>query len=164
MFGCDFSITNEFLPKRELSPGETAVVEVYNEPSIPLIIPQELFSWGVNEVQECFRIFVSADELDTTVHNQAALAMDMRQSKERVVRGKPSGVAVTNDDWCVIDIPYTLIAPFPERDLKRLMVFRQKQLYRRILLRNARCQNALLVRCVGLQKWHWQKVCRIHHL
>ncbi|MEY4934041.1 MAG: hypothetical protein RIS64_400 [Bacteroidota bacterium] len=119
MFGCDFSITNEFLPKRELSPGETAVVEVYNEPSIPLIIPQELFSWGVNEVQECFRIFVSADELDTTVHNQAALAMDMRQSKERVVRGKPSGVAVTNDDWCVIDIPYTLIAPFPERDLKQ---------------------------------------------
>ncbi|MEN9610173.1 MAG: hypothetical protein RLZZ628_987, partial [Bacteroidota bacterium] len=119
MFGCDFSITNQYLPKRELKPGETAVIEVENEPTIPLFVPEELFSWGVNEVQECFRVFVSSDEPNTDVHNQKGLEMDTRVGQERLVRGKSNTVAVDGEDWRVIDIPYTLVAPMPERGLQQ---------------------------------------------
>jgi hypothetical protein len=120
MFGCDFSITNQYLPKRELAPGEIATIEVENNPYIPLIIPEELLSWGVSEVEESFRIFVSSDEPDTDSYNQKGLELDLKIKKERPVgRGKASVLALNTEDWCVIDIPYTLVSPMPAQYLEQ---------------------------------------------
>jgi hypothetical protein len=118
-FGCDFSITNQLFTTRQLLPGEIAMVEIDNEPLIPLVVPAELLSWGVNEIKECFRVFVSTDEPDTNVHNQAGLELDLKlEDDTRLIgRGKAAKAGVTSEDWCVIDIPYTLICPLPERDL-----------------------------------------------
>ncbi len=120
MFGCDFSITNQYLPKRELAPGEIATIEVLNNPSIPLIIPEELLSWGVSEVEEYFRIFVSSDEPDTDSYNQNGLELDLKIQAERPVgRGKATLLALSTEDWCVIDMPYTLVSPMPAQYLEQ---------------------------------------------
>jgi pimeloyl-ACP methyl ester carboxylesterase len=117
MFGCDFSITNEYLAKRELKPGQTAVMEVGNNPYITSWIPKQLYSWGVNEVQEIFRVFVSTDEPETDVHNQKGLEMDERSAFQGLRVARNTAIVTANEDWCIFDIPYSLTAPMPEQYL-----------------------------------------------
>jgi hypothetical protein len=102
-------------------PGEIAMVEVDHEPLIPLVVPEELLSWGVNEIQERFRVFVSTDEPDTNIHNQNGLALDLKNAQDLRLIGRSKGVkmGLSGEDWFIIDIPYTLICPLSERDLKQ---------------------------------------------
>ncbi|MEO0040906.1 MAG: hypothetical protein RL329_354 [Bacteroidota bacterium] len=119
-FGVDYSITNQYLPKRHLKSGQIALIEVNNQPNIPLLVPEELLSWGVSEIDESFRIFVSSDEPNTDPFNQDGLKLDLKIKGDRPIGiGKATQMALNTADWCVIDVPYTLISPMPEHYLQQ---------------------------------------------
>jgi Caspase domain len=114
--GSDFGVTNEFLPKKEIKPNETAWVEYNNKPSIPFLIQKEYLSWGVNEIHEYFKIFISTDEIDTSIHNQSALALDTRESGTRGVMDVESP-SVLRSDWRTILLPITIFCPLKSQDI-----------------------------------------------
>jgi pimeloyl-ACP methyl ester carboxylesterase len=107
--GSDFSVSNEFLPKKEIKPTEIAWIEYQNKPNVPFIIQKEYLSWGVNEIQEYFKIFISTDPIDTSIHNQEGLQLDMRGGATRVIgTATPS---VPSNDWRTILLPITVVCP-----------------------------------------------------
>jgi pimeloyl-ACP methyl ester carboxylesterase len=115
--GSDFGVSNEFLPKKEIKPNETAWVEYNNKPSIPFLIQKEYLSWGVNEIHEYFKIFISTDEIDTSIHNQSALALDTRETGTRAVMEIEEGPSVLRSDWRTILLPITIFCPLKSQDI-----------------------------------------------
>jgi pimeloyl-ACP methyl ester carboxylesterase len=115
--GSDFGVSNEFLPKQEIKPTETAWVQYKNKPSIPFLIQKEYLSWGVNEIHEYFKIFISTDEIDTYIHNQSALALDTRESGTRAVKDIEEDSAVLRSDWRTILLPITIFCPLKSQDI-----------------------------------------------
>ena len=117
-FSDDFSITNQFMPKKFLNPGETAWLEYLNKKDIPLYIQPEFLSWGVNTLKEYFKIFVSTDELDTYIHNQDALPLDLRAagSTKRAI-GRPMSTTIPLADWRCFDIDFTTVCPMPKTNI-----------------------------------------------
>ncbi len=106
-FGSDFSISNQFLRPKQIAPGQKAWMEFENKQDIPLYVPLEYLSWGVNETLEYFKIFVSTDKLDTDVHNQDGLPLDTKNlGTNRVVRK-----AAPTQDWQTFDRPFRTISP-----------------------------------------------------
>jgi pimeloyl-ACP methyl ester carboxylesterase len=115
--GSDFGVSNEFLPKKEIKPNETAWVEYNNKPSIPFLIQKEYLSWGVNEIHEYFKIFISTDEIDTSIHNQSALALDTRDTATRAIMDIEEGPSVLRSDWRTILLPITIFCPLKSQDI-----------------------------------------------
>ena len=113
--GSDFSVTNEFLPKKEIAPGEIAWVEFENNRNIPFMVQKEYLSWGVNEISEYFKFFISTDQINTSIHNQDALSLDARAGAKRAIqRGTPS---VPVSDWRTVLVPLKIVAPFKSQPL-----------------------------------------------
>ncbi len=110
-FSSDFCITNQFMPKRFLNPGETAWLEYLNSREIPLYIQPEFLSWGVNTLNEYFKIFVSTDELDTYIHNQDPLPLDMRKAQTTRAIGRVQSNSIPLSDWRCFDIDFTTVCP-----------------------------------------------------
>jgi pimeloyl-ACP methyl ester carboxylesterase len=113
--GSDFSVSNQFMPKKEIKPGETAWIEYNNKPSVPFNIQAEYRSWGVNEIQEYFKIFISTDPIDTSIHNQKGLELDVNKGAERSVGEAIPEVPM--NDWRTILLPLTVICPLKSRDV-----------------------------------------------
>jgi hypothetical protein len=108
-FGSDFGITNEFLPKKQIAPGQTAWVEFENDKHIPLMVQAAYLSWGIREIQEYFKFFISTDPIDTSIHNQDALELDEKESGKRAIqRAAP---AIPSNDWRTILVPLKVICP-----------------------------------------------------
>jgi pimeloyl-ACP methyl ester carboxylesterase len=113
--GSDFSVSNQFMPKKEIKPGETAWIEYKNQPSVPFNVQKEYLSWGVNEIQEYFKIFISTDPIDTSIHNQKGLELDVNKGSERGVGEATPDVPM--NDWRTILLPLTVICPLKSRDV-----------------------------------------------
>jgi pimeloyl-ACP methyl ester carboxylesterase len=106
-FGSDFSISNQFLRQKQVNAGEKVWMEFDNSKNIPLFVPHEYLTWGVNELSEYFKIFVSTDKLDTDIHNQDGLPLDTKDvGTNRAVR---KGVVM--QDWRTFDRPFRTISP-----------------------------------------------------
>jgi pimeloyl-ACP methyl ester carboxylesterase len=106
-FGSDFSISNQFLRQKQVGAGQKVWMEYDNTQNIPLFVPHEYLSWGVNETLEYFKIFVSTDKLDTDMHNQDGLPLDTKDiGTSRLVRK-----AAPMQDWCTFDRPFRTISP-----------------------------------------------------
>jgi Caspase domain len=108
-FGSDFGITNEFLPKKQIAPGQTAWVEFENDKHIPMMIQAAYLSWGVREIQEFFKFFISTDPIDTSIHNQEALELDEKEGGKRAIQR--SVTALPANDWRTILVPLKVICP-----------------------------------------------------
>ena len=108
-FGSDFGITNEFLPKKQIAPGQTAWVEFENDKQIPLMVQAAYLSWGIREIQEYFKFFISTDPIDTSIHNQEPLELDEKEGGKRAIQRSLS--AVPANDWRTILVPLKVICP-----------------------------------------------------
>ncbi len=117
-FDSRFGITNSLLRKAVLPPnnGEAwLTVESKGQilQTINASVPEAYLSWGVNEMHDFVKILVSTEELDTSIHNQTGLKLDVRGD----VRTKDLGddddtfQAVPMSDWCAFDVPITIIRP-----------------------------------------------------
>jgi pimeloyl-ACP methyl ester carboxylesterase len=106
-FGSDFSISNQFLRPQQIGTGQKAWMQWDNKQDIPLYVPLEYVGWGVSELLEYFKIFVSTDKLDTDVHNQDGLPLDTKNvGTNRLIRkGTPM------QDWRTFDRPFRTISP-----------------------------------------------------
>ena len=112
-FAGDFCITNQFMPNKFLNPGETAWLEFDKKREIPLYIQKEFLSWGVNTLKEYFKIFVSTDQIDTYIHNQDGLPLDMRTAETKRAIGHALSDTVPLADWRCFDIDFTTVCPLP---------------------------------------------------
>ena len=106
-FGSDFSISNTFLRPQQIGAGQTAWMQYKGKQEIPLWLPLQYLSWGVNETLEYFKIFVSTDKLDTDVHNQDGLPIDTKNAgTNRLIKeGLPM------QDWRTFDRPFRTVSP-----------------------------------------------------
>jgi pimeloyl-ACP methyl ester carboxylesterase len=106
-FGSDFSISNTFLRPQQVNAGQKTWMQYNGKPDIPLWLPLEYLSWGVNETLEYFKIFVSTDKLDTDIHNQNGLPLDTKNAgTNRLIReGTPM------QDWRTFDRPFRTVSP-----------------------------------------------------
>ncbi len=112
-FASDFQVTNMFLPKKEIKPNEIAWVEYENSRALPFAIQEAYQSWGVYEVEEHFKFFISTDPIDTSVHNQDALELDVR-TRETTRGGLGGGKkmpTVDQHDWRTILVSFKTICP-----------------------------------------------------
>ncbi len=107
--GSDFGVTNEFLPKKEINPGETAWVEFENDRSIPFMVQKEYLSWGVNEINEYFKFFISTDPINTSIHNQDPLELDMKAGATRAIQRSAPPIPI--NDWRTILVPLKIVCP-----------------------------------------------------
>jgi hypothetical protein len=108
-FSSDFGITNQYLAKKQLAPGQTAWIEFENDKMIPLMIQSAYLSWGIYEVEEYFKFFISTDQLDTSIHNQEPLELDENTGGKRAIqRATP---AVSANDWRTILVPMKISCP-----------------------------------------------------
>lgn len=114
--GSDFGITNEFLPKREIKPGETAWIEFENDRNIPLMVQKEYLSWGVNEITEYFKFFISTDPINTSIHNQAPLELDMRDGATRAIQRSAPPIPI--NDWRTVLVPFKVVCPLKVQPVK----------------------------------------------
>ena len=115
-FSADFGITNQFLPKKEINPGETAWVEFENNREIPFSVQKEYLTWGVNEIHESFQFFISTDPINTNIHNQNALELDEKKEGFRGI-GHAAKPEIPMTDWRVISVPITMICPLEKQNL-----------------------------------------------
>ncbi len=106
-FGSDFSVSNQFLRQKQIGTGQKAWMEFKNKQDIPLWLPPQYLSWGVYEVLEYFKIFVSTDKLDTDSHNQAGLLLDTKNvgTNRLIQEGPPM------QDWRTFDRPFRTVSP-----------------------------------------------------
>ena len=114
-FGSDFMISNQFLPKKFINPGETAWIEYENDRNIPLTVQPEYLSWSVNELTEYFKIFVSTDEIDTYIHNQEGLPLDERSGATRGGIGRANTTPM--QDWRTFERDFHIICPLKAADV-----------------------------------------------
>jgi hypothetical protein len=108
-FGSDFGINNEFLPKKEIRPNETAWIEFENDRRIPFMIDKNTLSWGITEIQEYFKFFISTDELNTYMHNQDGIQPDQRDAATRAIQR--SERSIKTNDWRTVTIELTVRCP-----------------------------------------------------
>ncbi|NJN33761.1 MAG: hypothetical protein HC817_05425, partial [Saprospiraceae bacterium] len=112
-FASDFQVTNMFLPKKEIKPNEIAWVEYENSRALPFMIQEAYQSWGIYEVEEHFKFFISTDPIDTSVHNQDALELDVRS--RTTTRGSLGGgkkmPTLEQHDWRTILVSFKTCCP-----------------------------------------------------
>jgi pimeloyl-ACP methyl ester carboxylesterase len=106
-FGSDFAISNQFLRQKEVATGQKIWMEFENEQNIPLYVPLEYLSWGVNELLEYFKIFVSTDKLETDSLNQDGLPLDTKATGTSRAAGK----GFPRQDWRTFDRPFRTVSP-----------------------------------------------------
>lgn len=114
-FSCDFSITNQLLPKQLLAPGEEAWAqdvfegEVFR--TIPLAFDEAYRQQGIKFIEEYFKLLICTEELNTDSFNQKGLdpdtgsvsptrSLDLRcrtQPEKRDWRAKEIKIAIIRD-------------------------------------------------------------------
>jgi Caspase domain len=110
-FGADFSVSNQFLRSKQIQSGETIWVEYDNNKNIPFFVQQEYLSWGVNELEEYFKFFVSKNKLDTNSLNQEGLPLDSRTfGASRAIQYNTKEFSLSN--WRTFERSFHIISPF----------------------------------------------------
>lgn len=106
-FSTDFGISNQFLRQEQVGPSQKVWMQYDNKQDIPLYVPEAYLSWGVNELLEYFKIFVSTDKIDTDIHNQDGLPLDTKD----IGTLKAIGRKVPLQDWRTFDRSFRIISP-----------------------------------------------------
>jgi pimeloyl-ACP methyl ester carboxylesterase len=98
---CDYGISNKYMTKMELPKGKPIhLTSDGNEKNFIANVADEYLSWGVNEVTDFIKIYVSTDpNLNTTPFNQKELELDTKRGATD--RGlEPSTKGLPNlHDW-----------------------------------------------------------------
>jgi Caspase domain len=129
-----FSITNQFLEKKELSINDTAklmdAVATFDRvelESITLTVLDDYFDQGYNEIKDTIKIFVSTEEIDTSPFNMVGIPINI---KEDYIEAKPAGILrpqqPQQSDWRTFEIPVTIVRP---RDEGILNIGQSKSFY-----------------------------------
>ena len=108
-FSTDFGISNQFLRQQQIGPNQKAWMQFDNKQDIPLYVPEEYLSWGVNDLLEYFKVFVSTDKIDTDMHNQDGLPLDTREVGGTRAVGRKN--AALQSDWRTFDRSFRIISP-----------------------------------------------------
>ncbi len=113
--GNDFSITDQLLPKQDLKPSEevwlTDVHEEFPFKTIPLQLEDAYQSWGISEIKEFVKLFISTEELAIHRFNQEGLQQDTPSIPKR---GISRGIQLTAPDWTTREIEFIIQRPFEE--------------------------------------------------
>jgi pimeloyl-ACP methyl ester carboxylesterase len=112
-FGSDFSISNTFLRPQQIDAGQKTWMVYDGKPEIPLWMPLEYLSWGVNETLEYFKFFVSTDKVETDIHNQEGLPLDSKKVSTLKLIGK----GIPMQDWRTFDRPFRTVSPMTGQTL-----------------------------------------------
>jgi len=116
-------ITNKFLAKEELAPGTEAWLldsfKGVQYKSIPLEVKDGYHAWGITEVTENIKLFISTDPtLNTDRYNQEGLPLDVPKN---VVKDKDAGRSEKPHpnvpDWTTKDLLLTIVRPMEQAQL-----------------------------------------------
>ncbi len=115
--GNDFSITDQLLPKQDLKPGEevwlTDVSEGFPYKTIPLQLEDAYQAWGISEIKELVKLFISTEELAVHRFNQDGLQQDTATSSTRGIGRRQQ---VSGPDWTTREIELIIKRPIDEID------------------------------------------------
>ena len=117
--GPDYLVTNKFLEGQELAPGQEVwlldrLKSGKTFKCIPLKVADAFLAYGVNEITEYLRLFVSTKKIETNSFNQAALEMDDPKVHGRTRAGRDEADYPPQDDWMVADIRMKVVRPSQE--------------------------------------------------
>ncbi len=117
--GADYGITNKFLEGRELAPGQEVwlldrVKSGKTFKCIPMKVKDGFLAYGVNEITEYLKLFVSTKKIDTNSFNQAALKLDNPEIEARTRAGRDEADYPPQDDWMVADLILKAVRPSQE--------------------------------------------------
>jgi len=119
----NFKISNQYLPFQELNPGDEAawLIEFFenNEyKTIPLELYDAFQSWGLTEIKEYIKLFISTDPyLNTDHYEQKALEMDVRKDSTPLRAGRKKGKTPSVPDWVTREIELTIIRPLESQKI-----------------------------------------------
>jgi hypothetical protein len=120
----DFKITNRYLPLKELTPGGevTWLIDYFDNvryTSIPLEVYDAFHSWGITEVSEFVKLFISTDPfLNTDHYEQKALEMDVRRDFQSVRAGRRRGKSPQTHDWVTREIELKIVRPLDSQKVE----------------------------------------------
>lgn len=118
--GEDFVITDEFLPVKELQPGDeaysfSAVTQSGHRVSIvPIFVPDEIHSWGETEVSNQIKIIASATPFTMDTYRQSGLELEAKAKSRGLGFGKPKSNTTeipAQPSWFTKDIIYKIHRP-----------------------------------------------------
>ena len=115
----DFSITDQLLPKQDLKPGEevwlTDVSDGFPYKTIPLQVEDAYLAWGISEIKEFIKLFISTEELAIHRFNQDGLQQDTPSSPTRGIGRRQQ---VSGPDWTTREIELIIKRPLEKPKVK----------------------------------------------
>ena len=118
--GEDFVITDQFLPVKELQPGDEAYPftavnqDGYRVSVVPIFVPDELHSWGETEVSNQIKIIASETPFTMDAYRQTGLELEAKPKSRGMGFGKskPSAPKIpAQPSWFTKDIIYKIHRP-----------------------------------------------------
>ncbi len=119
----NFKISNRFLAYQELSPGDEAawLIDFFENTSyktIPLELEDAYLSWGITEIGEYIKLFISTDPyLSTDQYEQDALELDVREEHEVKRAGRRKDKTPAGPDWVTREIEMIIVRPLDSQQL-----------------------------------------------
>jgi len=113
-------VNNKFLSKAELAPGTEAwfldtTSDGTQYKSIPLEVDEKYHAWGVTEIRENIKLFISTDPaLNTDRYNQDGLELDVPPNFSPRGAGRNEKTHPAVPDWTTKDIVVTIVRPMEQ--------------------------------------------------
>ena len=119
----NFQISNELLPRLQLSPGEETWVrelspEGFELKTTPIQTANAYFRWGITEIQQYLKIFICTEEFSTDEYNQKGLKLDEPDAHPTRTIGRT--FAFKRPDWVTKEIELNVKRPREALDVFRL--------------------------------------------
>ena len=118
----DFSVNHplNFNTNVRLAAGKTHLLQYEYKGKVNHLVqatfPEPYLSWGINEISEYIKIFVSTEEMNRVFPKAAALPLDIKGSEEGKLRPLPPEEFLM-EDWTTFDIEFKINHPFTEIEL-----------------------------------------------
>ncbi len=119
-----YGVTDMLMPIKEIGKDDEPypmklLHDGYDYTIIPLQFPEEVLSWGENEIRNQIKIFISTDEFKLNNFNQDDLELEMKRNIEEITRGvqekgfgfKKKKSKKNERDWTTIDLNFNIIRP-----------------------------------------------------
>jgi triacylglycerol esterase/lipase EstA (alpha/beta hydrolase family) len=101
-----------------LEKGQTQVLHYEDEGQVidktEAWLDDAYLTWGVNEITDYFRIFVSTKEMERVYAQQNALPLDVKGQSADTNRGGRRPKQYAGEDWTVFDVEFKITRPFTE--------------------------------------------------
>jgi len=118
----NFDVSNRFLPKQELAPGQSVfMTDIFDGESyltIPLELDDRFHAWNITEITEHIKIIVSTDDkLNTDDFNQEGLELDVPEGGAVTKAGRKPKDRPDEPDWTTFTIPLTIVRPMEHQEI-----------------------------------------------